>query len=50
MAAVNEKNAEISGQNQIISRLRDTINELRTEEDKLTKQVRTAKRQRHMKL
>lgn len=42
MNAVNAKNAEISEQNQTISKLRDSINELRTEEEKLAKQVRTA--------
>lgn len=42
MDAVNAGNTEISEQNQTISRLRDTINELQAEEEKLAKQVRTA--------
>lgn len=41
VSAVNAKNAEISEHNQTILKLRNSINELRSEEDRLTKQVRT---------
>lgn len=43
LSVINAKNAEIGEYNQTILNLRSRINELRTEEDRLTSQVRTAR-------
>ena len=43
LSVINAKNAEIVEYNQTILNLRSRINELRTEEDRLTSQVRTAR-------